>query len=88
MSNKGKGLQEVLAKHGTTLLAEWTEDQVTKSPKRAGSIKESEIRDQCKEFLGLLQTAAQDGHFETIQGTQWSGVRDMLANQGQRPLTS
>ena len=80
MSNKGKGLQEVLATHGGDLLADWIKDQVAGAPKRAGSIKESEIRDQCKEFLGLLQAAVPEGHFENIQGAQWSGVREMLTN--------
>jgi rsbT co-antagonist protein RsbR len=80
MSNNGKGLPEVLANHEADLLADWISEQADGTPRRVGAIKESEIRDQSKEFLSLLKTAVKDGGFQDIQGARWSSVREMLAN--------
>ena len=80
MSNKAKSLPQILASHEADILADWIKEQGTGSPRRAGAIKESEIREQSREFLNLVQVAVQDGHFEDIQGARWDGVREMLSN--------
>ena len=78
MSNNGKGLPEVLANHEADLLADWIKEQAAEAPRRAGTIRESELRDQSKEFLSLLKTAVKDGSLDDLQGARWSGVRGML----------
>jgi rsbT co-antagonist protein RsbR len=78
MNKNAKGLPDVLASHEADLLAEWIKEQAASAPRRPGSIKETELRDQSKEFLGLLQVAARDGLAEGIHGSRWSGVREML----------
>jgi rsbT co-antagonist protein RsbR len=80
MSNTGKGLPEILASHEADLLAEWIKEQASGSARGAGVIKDSELRDQSKEFLGLLLAAARGGGLSDIQGSNWSGVRELLGN--------
>ena len=78
MSNNGKGLPEVLANHEADLLADWIKEQAAEATRRAGAIRESELRDQSKEFLSLLKTAVKDGSLDDLQAARWSGVRGML----------
>jgi rsbT co-antagonist protein RsbR len=80
MSNNGKGLPEVLANHEADLLADWIKEQAAGAPRRAGTIRETELRDQSKEFLSLLKAAVKDGSLDDIQGAWWSGVRGMLTD--------
>jgi len=80
MSNNGKGLPEVLANHEADLLADWIKEQAAGAPRRAGTIRETELRDQSKEFLSLLKAAVKDGSLDDIQGARWSGVRGMLTD--------
>lgn len=80
MSKNGTGLPEVLANHEADLLADWINEQVTAPASRAGAIKESELRDQAREFLSLLKAAVKDGDPKDIQSNSWKGVRELLAN--------
>ncbi|GAC1471382.1 MAG: STAS domain-containing protein [Isosphaeraceae bacterium] len=80
MSNNGKGLPEVLRNQETDLLADWIKEQLARAPRRGNMIRETELRDQCKEFLSLFRDAVKDGQGEDIEGTRWDGVREMLAN--------
>ena len=43
MSNNGKGLPEVLANHEADLLADWIKEQAAGAPRRAGTIRETEV---------------------------------------------
>jgi rsbT co-antagonist protein RsbR len=80
MSINEKGLLEVLSKQEADLLNDWVKSQLATNTRRSGSIKESEIRDQCKEFLELFLVAAQEESSGTIDGARWVPVRNMLAN--------
>ncbi|MGZ3432963.1 MAG: STAS domain-containing protein [Isosphaeraceae bacterium] len=80
MSNNGKGLLEVLANHEADLLADWIKEQAAVAPLCAGTIGETGLRDQSKEFLSLLKAAVKDGSLNDIKGAQWSGVRGMLTD--------
>jgi rsbT co-antagonist protein RsbR len=82
MSQNGKsGLPEILARHEADLLAEWVKQQVSDGgARRATSLKEAEVLDQCREFLGLLKDAVQDGEIGNLQGARWNRLREMLAN--------
>jgi rsbT co-antagonist protein RsbR len=80
MSNNGKGLPGVLANYEADLLSDWIKEQSAGASRGAGAIKESDLRDQSKEFLSLLKAAVKDGNLEDIQSARWSGVREMLAN--------
>ncbi len=80
MSKNGQGLLEVLKGQESDLLADWIKEQSGVAPRRGASIRESEVRDQCKEFLGLFQSAIRDGGADDIQGPRWGGVRELLSN--------
>jgi rsbT co-antagonist protein RsbR len=41
-------------------------------------MKESELRQQSRELLGLLQAAVRDGDLESIDGAQWTPLREFL----------
>src|SRR5258706_13706570 len=72
------GLPEILAKHEASLLTEWVKEQVEGLPK-GSSLREAELRDQCKGVLELLMEAVRKGDVGDIQGPAWSGLRDVLA---------
>jgi rsbT co-antagonist protein RsbR len=72
------GLPEILAKHEASLLTEWVKEQVAGLPK-GSSLREAELRDQCKGVLELLREAVRKGEVGDIQGSAWSGLRDVLA---------
>ena len=72
-------IAEVLKKHEADLLAEWIKAQKA-SGYRRDLISESEIQEQSREFLRLLQTASQNGAGEVQQGASWAPVREMLSN--------
>jgi rsbT co-antagonist protein RsbR len=80
MSSTGKGLLEVLSKHEADLLAEWIKAQSSVTTRRSGSIKEPEVRDQCKEFLELLLAALKEDSSGSVDGARWSSLKEMLAN--------
>lgn len=80
MSTDGNGLSEILTSHEADLLADWTKEQTSQMSRNAGTIKEAELRDQCKEILGLLTTALKDGRSDDVQSPQWNRVREMLGN--------
>lgn len=77
MSDKRKGLPEILADHEAGLLADWIKEQTTRTSRRTGTIKEAELRDQCKEFLSLLIAAAKD---RDDRSPRWDALRQMLAD--------
>ncbi|AGA25170.1 STAS domain-containing protein [Singulisphaera acidiphila] len=79
MSPIGKSrLSEILAKHEASLLSEWTKEQI-EGRSRGTSLREAELRDQCKGFLELLREAVGKGNLGDIQGGAWSSLREMLA---------
>ncbi|WP_165227907.1 STAS domain-containing protein [Aquisphaera insulae] len=80
MSSGGKDLPKILKKHEADILGDWIKEQTATAPSRTGAIKESELREQSREFLNLLQVAVQEGRPEDIQAARWQGVREMLAN--------
>lgn len=71
-------LAALLKKYETSLLADWIGEL-----RQAGSvidsrISEVEIQAQAKEFLNLMQVAAQGGNVTNIALPEWAPVRQML----------
>jgi rsbT co-antagonist protein RsbR len=73
-------LPEIIEKHESNLLADWAREQTTLVPRQQSLMKESELRDQCAEFLRLLRSALQTGGGGTIEAGQWEPARDFLAS--------
>jgi rsbT co-antagonist protein RsbR len=85
-------LPDILARYEADSLADWMREQAATLGKDAGRLKESDLREQCREFLGLFREAAQGGRLDDIQASSWNAVREWLGNfsrsravQGFRP---
>ena len=83
----------VLKLHEVDLLTEWMHEQSAAGASRTDLIRESELRDQCREFLGLLQDSSQSGGGSDISGPEWTRMKEMLreisasrARQGFTPI--
>ena len=80
MGDSGKDPAGILSKHEAEILADWIKEQTAGGARKGGSIKDAEVRDQCKEFLGLLIAALKDGNAGDTSGPRWNAVRQMLAD--------
>src|SRR5688572_10916890 len=79
MSVPGQKLRSVLQRNEREILQDWVQSQLSATTLRGDLIRENELREQSREFLSLLQTAAQSGSLERTDGTEWAPVRDFLA---------
>ena len=75
----GQVLQQIIARTQKELLGEWLQTQTADGATRADLMKESELREQCREFLSLLQEAARAGNLENVSGAAWAPVKEFLA---------
>jgi len=72
-------IPRILIANEADLLDEWLREQIAAF--RAGSkISETELRSQSREFLSLLQQAAQSGSVTDVRGPSYGRVRDMLGD--------
>jgi rsbT co-antagonist protein RsbR len=76
-TNHKSKIPEILKKYEPQLLAEWVNEQKA-NLRQSALVKDSELRDQCGQFLALLQQATQAGQFGDLDGPQWEGAREML----------
>jgi rsbT co-antagonist protein RsbR len=74
----GQVLQQLLGKSQKELLAEWLQTQLAADSSRLDLIKESELREQSREFLSLLQEAARNDA-NSIDSVSWTPVKEFLA---------
>jgi len=70
-------LPELLTKHEGPILERWVEEQLATIGHKRGLMSDAELREQSREFLGLVRQAAQTGGVD-IEGAPWTGVRDFL----------
>jgi len=75
----GQVLQQIIARTQKELLGEWLQTQTADGATRADLMKESELREQCREFLSLLQEAARTANLENVSGAAWAPVKEFLA---------
>jgi rsbT co-antagonist protein RsbR len=89
-TNHKSRIPEILKKYEPQLLAEWVDEQKT-NLRQSALVKDSELRDQCGQFLALLQQATQAGQFGDLDGPQWESAREMLTElcrqRGQQGLS-
>lgn len=77
-SNGSRGLSKILANFDTQLIEDWVKEQISVGARRSSVVKESEIRDQCRDFLGALRTATQGDSGSDINASNWTEVREVL----------
>jgi rsbT co-antagonist protein RsbR len=69
-------IAQVLKKHDADILAKWIEHQL--SLLRSRNLKESDIRNESKEFFGVFRDAIQRDNMQDIMGPEWNLVREFL----------
>lgn len=69
----------IIKRNQSTILQDWLTEQLS-AGLRLDLIRETELRDECQEFLELFIQAVQDGNISNIQSYEWLPVRDLLAS--------
>ena len=70
-------IPQLLRRHEAEILTEWLAEQ--SATRRSGLISEGEQRQQSREFLGLLASAADSGNLADVSAPAFAPVREMLA---------
>jgi rsbT co-antagonist protein RsbR len=76
----GQVLRQLLAKSQKEVLIEWVQTQLAADSMRSDLMKESELKEQSREFLGLFQDAVKAGEVNSIGGEAWIPVKEFLAS--------
>ena len=79
-STSASRISEILRQQEQAILSEWTKHQLSGSALRPGLIKESELREECGQFLHALAGATRKDTEVNLDSSTWSPVRDLLAN--------
>ncbi len=89
----GKTIRSLVASQEKDVLADWIQNQLASSTLRGDLMKETELREQSREFLSLFQKAIQTGSLDRADGAPWVPVREFLqaisrsrAHQGFSPI--
>ncbi|MBW4499352.1 MAG: STAS domain-containing protein [Scytonema hyalinum WJT4-NPBG1] len=77
--SNGSKIPEVLEKYEAQLLADWMQALVADNASK-GLIKETQLREECQEFLSLLRTSVHNGNLTNVQSSDWRSVREMLTS--------
>ncbi|HEY4304786.1 MAG TPA: STAS domain-containing protein [Gemmatimonadaceae bacterium] len=72
-------IPKIVEQYESEILADWTKELVRGMTRGGGVISENELRTQAGEFLNLLRRALKRGGSD-IESSDWSAVREMLAN--------
>lgn len=72
-------IPEIIKSFKAELLTEWLHEQKVAGIRR-DLIKETELREECREFLDILVGAVLYGNLTDIYSPEWDGVREMLAS--------
>jgi rsbT co-antagonist protein RsbR len=60
------------------ILADWVKEQLSGNTHRGDLLKESDLREQSRNFLTAIQQATQKGSFDNLDGPAWGDVKHML----------
>jgi rsbT co-antagonist protein RsbR len=72
-------LTDIIREHEAEILSSWLEHQRAAGTLGSGLVKEAAVREQSRQFLGMLQTAMHNGDLD-LTAPQWAELRDMLTN--------
>jgi rsbT co-antagonist protein RsbR len=79
-------LPAILKKHESDLLSEWTGDLAAAIQSGNGRISDEELRTQAREFLRMMQEAAQRGNVD-LESPEWRPVREFLEGVSRSRVT-
>jgi rsbT co-antagonist protein RsbR len=68
----------ILKKQESTLLSDWIKEQSSIQGRHGAVLKETELRNQCSEFIGQLRASLEQGKEADIESPHWKGVREIL----------
>jgi rsbT co-antagonist protein RsbR len=74
----GSTIRNLLSSQEKEFLGDWIQNQLSSTSMRGDLMKEAELREQSREFLDLLKTAAQNDSFDRLDGDHWANVREFL----------
>jgi len=79
---KGKSrIPEMIARNESGLLADWMREQLAATTLRGDLMKESELREQSRQFLKLVARAAsQQPNLDNINAPAWDEAREFLSS--------
>jgi rsbT co-antagonist protein RsbR len=72
-------LSAILRSAPEEIVNEWTREQIERASQRE-LLRESDLRQQCREFLELFRAGVESGHLSDINISAWTGAREFLAN--------
>jgi rsbT co-antagonist protein RsbR len=77
-TNGPSALPDIVARNEPSLLQEWLREQAASGARRDDLIRESEVREQSREFLALFRQAVAAS--SDTGSSAWEPVRDLLSN--------
>jgi rsbT co-antagonist protein RsbR len=80
MTSDGQIIADLIEKNEANVLTEWVRDQLTNVSLRTNLLRESDLRQQSEELLGMILRALRESGFEDTGGPGWQGVRELLAD--------
>jgi len=81
MDSNGKSrIPEMIARNESELLANWMREQLAATTLRGDLMKESELREQSRQFLNMVvRAASQQPGLDNISAPAWEEAREFLA---------
>ncbi len=73
-------LAQALERRESDILEQWTRTQLGGAGARRDLLSDSELREQSREFIGLMRQATGRGSITDSAGPAWEAVRDYLAD--------
>jgi rsbT co-antagonist protein RsbR len=71
-------ISEILARHESELLANWVSEQLASTTLRRDLMRETDLREQSRQFLELFREAVQTDNLKDISRPEWESVREFL----------
>jgi len=72
-------IPDILKSHEGDLLKDWIKQQLSGKTVRSDLMKESELRDQCEQFLRHLREAIRSGMVTDLTGNEWADLKSLLS---------
>jgi rsbT co-antagonist protein RsbR len=72
-------IPDILKSHEGDLLKDWITQQLSGKIGRSDLMKESELRDQCEQFLRYLREAIRSGMVTDLTGNEWADLKSLLS---------
>ena len=72
-------IPDIIARHERELLPEWMQHQLNAVGLRRDLVREDDLREQSRRFLGALRTSLRNGGGADPGGPAWNEMRELLA---------